>query len=71
MLINSLCEESAHSDVRQIIDELRSSLEQFDKRWVGFEQVHNYASNTVLVLCAGIDANRKRSKEKNSKSNRT
>jgi hypothetical protein len=51
-----------HSNVTQIINELRDTLEEFDLNWVNFEQVFislfiYHFLFIVLALCLGVDAN--------------
>ena len=36
---NRICDEGSHTDVKQIIEELRSNLFSFDKLWARFERV--------------------------------
>ena len=41
-IYNRICEENAHADVKQIINELRYNLYSFDKLWARFERVWHF-----------------------------
>lgn len=49
-IVNRICDESPHTDIEQIIAELRANLYNFDKLWARFERVLYYLQRSYMCL---------------------